>query len=65
MFISNNFAPVKFSEKYSQLSNPETLEEMVVSTIYTTMALEDQTVKESFIIKTVRRILKRRKRYLK
>ena len=52
---------MKFSEKYSQLSNPVSLQEIVASTVYSTMALENQTVRKSFILKTVKRLLKIRK----
>mgnify|MGYP001497317921 CR=1 FL=1 len=52
---------MKFSEKYSQLSNQVALEELVTNTVYSTMALENQTVSKSYISKTVKRLLRIRK----
>jgi hypothetical protein len=52
---------MKFSEKYSQLNNPASLQEIVSSSVYSTMALENQTVSMSYILKTVKRLLKVRK----
>lgn len=55
------FVTMKFSEKYSQLNNPASLQEIVSSSVYATMALENQTVRMSYILKTVKRLLKVRK----
>jgi hypothetical protein len=53
---------VKFSEKYRLLNDPDLLEEVVVSTIKTTMLLEEQPVSDNFLKTTVKRILQKRKR---
>ncbi|MFY0672706.1 MAG: hypothetical protein JXQ87_04855 [Bacteroidia bacterium] len=53
---------MKFSEKYRQLNDPEMLEEVVVSTIKSTMLLEEQPVSDNFLKATVKKILQKRKR---
>jgi hypothetical protein len=52
---------MKFSEKYSQLKNKQALEALLVSSIYTTMALEDQTVPKSYLLDVVKRLLSKRR----
>jgi hypothetical protein len=54
------FVLMKFSAKYSQLRDQRSLESIVVSSVYTSMALENQTVPRHYILDALRRNLTQR-----
>ncbi|RYJ39932.1 hypothetical protein NU08_0688 [Flavobacterium anhuiense] len=51
---------MKFYEKYPQLKQKSFLSKVLVKTVYSTMALENQSVSKIKIIKIVNAILKER-----
>lgn len=51
---------MKFYEKYPQLKQKSFLSKVLVSTVYSTMALENQDVSKMKIIKIVNTILEER-----
>ena len=51
---------MKFNEKYPQLKEKEFLSELLVNTVFSTMALEDQEVLRSKVQEIVQYLLNRR-----
>ena len=60
VFSNSYFCFMKFSEKYRQLSSAKSVQEIVVRDVYSTMALENQTVSRKILSRLVLKLLKLR-----